>query len=341
MAVREIYDPVREELALVAARVSGLAASAPGPLGEAAAGLALRPGKMLRPALLLLSAAAGRPIGGPPAPPHHRDRLVAAAAAFELLHLASLTHDDIVDASTLRRGAPSVWGRWGAGVAVLTGDHFYGKAVGQASLAGRRASRSLCRTIDALLAGEALELTATGGPGGRPPASPMGRRSYLALATAKTAVFCAEACALGARLGRAAPGAVRALGGYGKALGQAYQLTDDLLDWLGDPDRMGKPGLADLARGVLNYPVIAGLNRRPASIGKALAALRAAGSPEAATAILGDLTRRLGEAGAFEETRRHVRATTARAGSFLAALPPGPARDSLERLLERLEVREA
>ncbi len=362
------YGPVRADLDLVAARVVSLASTAPRPLREAAAALAGRPGKLIRPALLLLSG-----LAGPPLPPERaarsRQRRLAAASAFELLHLASLTHDDILDSSPLRRGETSVWGRWGTGMAILTGDHFYGKAVGQASLAGRRATRSLCRAIDALLTGEAIQILAAG--------RALGRRGYMSLATAKTAVFCRESCGLGAALAGCRAVVIQALRAYGQALGQAYQLTDDILDWRGQPAETGKPRLADLARGRLTFPVIVGLARRPKRVGRAIAAVapwasRAAGAastpwaaPTAGAAsgaeaagsrntpgasdltdpsllrLLRDLAGELEACGALDETARHARMLSERAVAHLAVLPAGTPRSNLAALAANLAERKA
>lgn len=331
----DFSGPVQPLLELVSERVASLARRGHPALGEAPAALAERPGKMVRPTLLLLSSLAGPP--GPPDPPdraeRRKDRLVAAAAAFELLHLASLTHDDIIDSSALRRGRPSVWGRWGAEVAILTGDLLFGHAAGQAALAGKRACRSLVRVISALVTGEAMELEAAG--------NHLGRRAYMALATAKTAVFCAESCALGAALGGADRAVARDLRRFGLALGQAYQLTDDLLDWQGSPAGTGKPGLADLAGGRLTLPVIIGLTRRPARIGRRIAELRQAPSPDERRALLEDIRGQLAASGAFEETASVVRRKTAAAIDHLARLPAGAPRDHLSLLAGELSRRTA
>lgn len=332
-----VYEPVRRELDLVAARVTTLATTATPPLGEAAGILAQSPGKLLRPALVLLAG-----LAGPPAPPsratRQRARLVAAASAFELLHLASLTHDDILDASPVRRGVPSAWGRWGTEVALLAGNHLYGKAMHQASLAGRRATRSLCRTIDALLTGEVLELRND---------RASGRRAYMTLATAKTAVFCAECCGLGAVLAGAGRPTVSALRSYGRSLGQVYQLTDDLLDWRGDASEAGKPCLFDLSRRRFNFPLLVGLARRPVRVGRiidqmepslALATVphRSRATTDTLAELLAILRTELETTGALEETARYARRKVAGAIGSLAALPSGPPRDNLTALAESL-----
>lgn len=332
-AISDACGIVRAELDLVAARVSALASSAADPLGLAAGTLASRRGKLIRPALVLLSARAAGPKGPDPLSRDGpvRDRLLAAASAFELLHLASLTHDDVLDASTARRGWASTWVTWGVGVAILAGDHLFGKAVSQAAHAGPRALRSLCRTIDALLAGQAAEMSAVG--------SPLGRRAYLSLATAKTAVFSSECCAVGAGIGGAGSAAAAGLRRYGRALGQAYQLVDDLLDWTGDPSRMGKPGLSDLVAGRLTYPVIAGLARRPRRVGRCLEGLRECRSEER-PGLLERLAYELDQCGALAETLECAAARTERAVACLEVLPEGLARRGLESLALSLVSRE-
>jgi heptaprenyl diphosphate synthase len=328
-----VYEPVRTDLALVAARVVALSATGAFPLGQATAALAASPGKLLRPVLVLLTSLTGPPLPSQ-AKMRRQMRSIAAAAAFELLHLASLIHDDILDKSPIRRGLPSVWGQWGTGIAVLAGDHLYGKAMAEASRAGRRVLRCLGRVSDNLLAGEAMELTMS-------PAT-LGLRSYMTLATAKTAAFCAESCAVGAMVGWAGPAITIGLRSYGRALGQAYQLTDDLLDLRGDPAQMGKPALHDIARGRLTFPTIVGLSRRPVRVGKALDDIRrAAGTSPEGDDCLRTLRRELEACGAFDETTGAVRRKIARAIKALTILPCGQPRLSLEILAENLLARQA
>lgn len=341
-----ILTPLQKHLAAVAAEVAR-GGPAPQPrapvplsplLGESTATLTQSPGKQLRPALLLVASLAGP--GGRAAllegsAPHRARRLHWAAVAFELLHLASLAHDDLVDRSPLRRGQPTVWGRWGPETAVLAGDYLYGRAVGAAALAGGCACRGLGRAAIALVDGQTRELEARG--------RPAGLRAYHAVITAKTAMLCAEVLVTGGRLGGAPAGAIRGLRRFGLELGRAYQSTDDLLDWQGQPDRTGKPGQWDLRQGNLNLPVLIGLRRRPARIGRLLAAMAEA-RPDPAdgegsvppSSLLRRLAEELEGCGAFTECARRVDRHTGAALAALKALPPGMARDSLAALARTL-----
>lgn len=334
--------PIREQLARVAAEVAQAGApggGAPaGPasslLAESSATLTRNPGKLLRPALLLLCSLAG-PRGRAAllegVSPEVARRLRAAAAAFELLHLASLVHDDIIDRSPLRRGLRTVWGRWGTEVAVLAGDHLYGRAVSLAAQAGGVVCRSLARSVAALTDGQTLEFEARG--------RPVGLRAYRAVVTGKTAFLCSEVCGTGARLGGATGGVTRALRRFGLELGRAYQAADDLLDWQGDPGRTGKGARWDLRQDSLNLPVLIGLRRRPARIGRLLDAISRAGPARTSptrqadenTGLLVDhLARELAECGAMAECAHRVRRYTEAAAAALERVPPGIARCSLE-----------
>jgi len=162
---------------------------------------------------------------------------------------------------------------------------------------------------------------------------------YLSLATAKTAVFCSECCAVGAAVGGAGPAATGALRRYGRAMGQAYQLVDDLLDWTGDPSRTGKPRLGDLTAGRLTYPVIAGLARRPRRVGRCLEDLRDC-RPEERPGLLERLVYELDRSGALAETLDCAMTRTDKALTCLEVLPEGPARRSLETLALSLVSRE-
>lgn len=344
-----ILAPVREHVAAVAAEIAR-GGPAPRPrapvplsplLGESTATLTQSPGKQLRPALLLLAALAGP--GGRAAllegtAPHRARRLHWAAVAFELLHLASLAHDDLVDRSPLRRGQPTVWGRWGPEAAVLAGDYLYGRAVSAAAVAGGCACRGLGRAAIALVDGQTRELEARG--------RPAGLRAYHAVITAKTAMLCAEVLVTGGRLGGAPAEAIRGLRRFGLELGRAYQCTDDLLDWRGQPDRTGKASRWDLRQGNLNLPVLIGLRRRPTRIGRLLAAMAEA-RPDPAdgersappSSFLHRLAEELEDCGAFAECARRVDCHTGAAVVALETLPPGMARDSLAALARALAGR--
>ncbi|WP_051485826.1 polyprenyl synthetase family protein [Nocardioides sp. J54] len=233
---------------------------------------AMRPGKLLRPDLLLRSAAAAGGVDDDLA-----ERFVAGATAIELLHLATLVHDDIIDGSPLRRGRPSVVASVGAEQAIVVGDLLLARGVAAAADAGVAATWA--RALACMATGQLLEPDLVAAP------SIAAHAEYVSLKTAELFRASAEA---GALIAGAPPGRVRALGRFALHFGMAFQHLDDLLDVLGDPDRMGKPTGLDAANGVPTAVSllagrdtgedVAGLVGR--ELDAAVAALAAAGVPD-------------------------------------------------------------
>ncbi len=201
---------------------------------------ALDSGKLLRPILLLLSGGAFGAIG----PDHLR-----VATILEIIHNATLLHDDVLDRGTVRRGAPTVNRRWGNRVAVRLGVVLLGKVfVRNADLEpGIRAAlgRMICRTCD----GEICQTVRAG-------RFTLTEREYLALVGRKTAALFRGACYLGARLARASAGECRLAARFGYNTGMAYQIMDDLLDIVGDGKTLRKTLGTDLRNAKLTLPLI-------------------------------------------------------------------------------------
>jgi len=203
-------------------------------------------GKRLRPILLLLSA---RLAGyrGPRAP-----RL---GAVVELLHTATLIHDDVVDQAPLRRGRPSANSQWGNDASVLVGDHLYAKSFAMLVHDNDRAvMETLARATVSMTEAEVfqLELKRNGHAG---------EADYLRIITQKTASFISACCRIGGVLGQAPPEQVEALARYGLDVGVAFQMSDDSLDFVADQARLGKAIGADLREGKRTLPLIATLER--------------------------------------------------------------------------------
>jgi len=203
-------------------------------------------GKRLRPILLLLSA---RLAGyrGPRAP-----RL---GAVVELLHTATLIHDDVVDQAPLRRGRPSANSQWGNDASVLVGDHLYAKSFAMLVHDNDRAvMETLARATVSMTEAEVfqLELKRNGHAS---------EADYLRIITQKTASFISACCRIGAILGEAPPEQVEALTRYGLDVGVAFQMSDDSLDFVADQARLGKAIGADLREGKRTLPLIATLER--------------------------------------------------------------------------------
>lgn len=209
-------------------------------------------GKRLRPLLVLATAYAGgtRPCT-PPA-----DRAVRAAVVVELLHLASLVHDDIMDEADTRHGVASVNSRVGTIHAILAGDYLLARGLADGSGLGREEGVLAARTFTRLCEGQAQESAALFDPARTEDA-------YLSAIYGKTAALFQAACGLGAMAAGLPAGATRALEEYGRQLGMAFQLVDDLLDLTGDSASLGKPAGHDIVVGVYTLPLLWAIGRRP------------------------------------------------------------------------------
>ncbi|HMP80550.1 MAG TPA: polyprenyl synthetase family protein, partial [Pirellulaceae bacterium] len=198
-------------------------------------------GKRLRPLLLLLSGAAVGSIQHQ----HH-----TLAVAIELIHLATLVHDDLIDGATTRRQAPTVNHEHGATNSVLLGDWFYAHAfVLAAQSKSMDAVETLARSIRAVCDGEIHQHYCQGN-------FDLGLNEYLEMIEGKTAALCAAACDIGAGLTEARSQQRNALREYGRHLGIAFQIVDDILDLIGSPDRIGKTLGTDLANRRVTAPLL-------------------------------------------------------------------------------------
>jgi heptaprenyl diphosphate synthase len=197
-------------------------------------------GKRLRPALVVLTSRAGKAGAG---------STDLAAAAIELVHLATLYHDDVIDGTATRRGVPTAHSRWGTEIAVLAGDYLFALACGLGARAGGEVPGILADAIAEVCEGQIVETAAVGDP----------RRTvedYLDTIRLKTAALFKASCELGG-VTAGVDGVIRdALVLYGENLGLAFQVVDDLLDILGDPRVTGKVPGTDLREGVFTAPVL-------------------------------------------------------------------------------------
>ena len=203
-------------------------------------------GKRLRPMLLLLAARLAGYVG---------PRGVRLACVVELLHTATLIHDDVVDQAPLRRGRPSANAQWGDDASVLVGDHLYSKSFAMLVRDNDRAvMETLARSTVSMTEAEVfqLELKRTG---------VTTEADYLRIITQKTASFMSACCRIGALLGAVPAGQVDALTQYGLDIGVAFQISDDSLDFVANQDRLGKAIGADLREGKRTLPLIAMLAR--------------------------------------------------------------------------------
>ena len=203
-------------------------------------------GKRLRPILLLMaSRVAG--YSGP--------RAVRMGCVVELLHTATLIHDDVVDQAPLRRGRPSANARWGDDASILVGDHLYSKSFALMVEDGTAAVlETLARATVSMTEAEVLQLECKR-------SGSTSEADYLRIITQKTASFISACCRIGALVAGAAEDQVEALTRYGLDIGIAFQLSDDSLDFVADQGRLGKAIGADLKEGKRTLPLIATLER--------------------------------------------------------------------------------
>jgi geranylgeranyl pyrophosphate synthase len=217
------------------------AGASDGPAGAAALHTVTAGGKRLRPLLVFLST-----------PERARGSLdvVRAGAAVELIHSASLVHDDVLDRAPVRRGRPTVWATAGEAVATATGDHLFALAFRLLVATGDMgAVDELASCTLGLARGEAMQMLQARRADTTPAA-------YLERCGLKTGLLFATACSLGGRLGGLDEERCAALAAYGHALGLAFQIADDVLDCAGSMESTGKPLGTDLLDGTTTYPLL-------------------------------------------------------------------------------------
>ena len=220
-----IYGPIREDLIKVEKRLRDLSDVGTPYLPELLEYVLQTRGKGVRPAITSLSARIH---------PHDHDLSIIMASAVELLHMATLIHDDTIDNASLRRGKATVSGRWGKNVAVLLGDYMFAtSATFVCDTHNVRVIRRFSDTIMELSSGELLEYFNTNNWN-------QSREEYIDRIYRKTASLFRTAAETGAILGGAPEDAVQALDRYGYNIGMAFQIVDDILDVQGDAGEIGK-----------------------------------------------------------------------------------------------------
>lgn len=272
-------------------------------------------GKMFRPTLLLLAEAATTTTPVP--------RAVSLAAVVELIHLATLVHDDAVDHSVLRRGMPTINALFSHQVAVIMGDYLYSRAVIElVRLADLEPLQVLSRVTNEMTVGEMRQLLA------HDPLA-FSEEDYDLLIRAKTASLISGACEVGALGGT--PAERDAMRRFGEGLGMAFQIVDDLLDFTGDEADTGKPVGLDLREHKVTLPLIHSLPQMVPQERAQVEALMAA--PEPSDAQIGGVVRAVGERGGLLYARERAQQHCAQAEAALDALPATPARETLRASL--------
>jgi len=267
-------------------------------------------GKLFRPSLLLLC----NEVGGRPGP-----RADTLAAIIELIHLATLVHDDAVDHSVLRRGMPTVNALWSHQVAIIMGDYLYSRSVTELTRLGElEPIRVLAEASNAMSVGEMRQLASHD-------ALEFDEAAYYRLIGCKTASLISAACELGALTG--APEFRERIARFGHELGMAFQIADDLLDYTSDESVTGKPSGLDLREHKVTLPLIAVLPSLSAGERQDVDALFA--DPEPSEEAIGEVVELVRLRGGLDYARERALEYGSRAAAALDGLPEGAALDSL------------
>jgi octaprenyl-diphosphate synthase len=300
-------------------QVIAAATAGPAPLQDAAAHLVLAGGKRVRPLTCMLMSRLFDADG---------DKVVPLSAAVELIHSATLLHDDVMDEGEERRGRPASRVLWGNLASVLSGDLLLTSALQLVQRAGvPGALDDTLATMQALIGGEVAQLKARG-------RDDLGIDGYLEIARGKTASLFACACRLGARAGGARPEVIEAAGRFGDRVGIAFQIVDDVLDLEGVPHEVGKRLGHDLAEGKTTLPLALALNHASADLRPLLVDARAGDIVAAAKVSRAPAVRE-----ACVEARAFALAETEKGLRELAVLPERRERALLEALVRGLTDR--
>jgi octaprenyl-diphosphate synthase len=310
VTLQAIQLPIRAKLDDVSRAMSQIVSSDLPLVGQVSAHLLAMRGKMFRPTILLLSSEVAE---------DPSDQAVTLAATLELIHLATLVHDDAVDHSVLRRGMPTVNALFSHQVSVIMGDFLYSTALTHlVALGDLEALQALTRASTEMTLGEMRQLAVT---------DPLRftETEYYDLIRSKTASLMRAACELGALSG--ARRYSDALASYGENLGMAFQIADDLLDYREEKETTGKPSGLDLREHKVTLPLIHALREMSASSRQEVERLfetDTAGDGEIASVV-----RIVEENGGFDYARRRGEEFAERAHDALADLPDTVARRSL------------
>lgn len=316
-----LYMPIREELARVE-EILRAELSSGDPFVDRLVQHGFRlSGKRLRPALLLLSAKACGPIT--------QDHIVLAAV-MEMIHTATLIHDDVLDEASLRRHRQTVNARWDNEASVLLGDYLFARSMCLASrLESTFASRAISDASRMMCEGELRQV-------GRRGDFALREEEYLEIVSGKTAALCACCCRLGAHHAGADPEVREALGRFGQLFGIAFQITDDVLDLCGNETVAGKSLGTDLNKQKPTLPVIRLLSQVHGPERDALIAILSRSDDHRAEALRPWLDRYDAVAYAQQTACRYIR----RAQQELDRAPPSPARETLRQLADFVLLRD-
>jgi octaprenyl-diphosphate synthase len=269
-------------------------------------------GKRFRPLLLLLCAR----LSG-----YRGPRAVPLASTIEFIHTATLLHDDVVDRAYMRRGMASANSVWGNGASVLVGDFLFTKSFHLIAEDGSLPIlRLISKATNQLAEGEVMQLVKMGNPDTR-------EEEYTFVVVQKTAVLISAACQIGGILGEASPERIQAFAAFGLNVGVAFQLMDDMLDYVADTQTLGKTIGKDLNEGKVTLPLIHALRTCPAIQRERLVGIIR--NPDRNEKDLAFVLETIQACGGIDYTRQRAQSYVALAKSALAAFPSSPEKEAL------------
>jgi octaprenyl-diphosphate synthase len=328
-----IFDLVRDDLALVEKEIAAESCGAIEPVAEISSYLREGGGKRLRPALLLLSAGAAG---------YHGESAIRLGAVVEMIHSATLVHDDVIDGAETRRGRPSTNARWGNHMSVLAGDWLYMQSFEMALRERNFAALDILIDLTQnMVEGELLQLACLG-------RIDLTEAEAIDLSYRKTACLFSGCARLGAVLGKQPKHMEEALAEYGRNAGLAFQLVDDLLDFTASLEKLGKPVLSDLKEGKVTLPLIFALqaaasgangNGHPTTDGRKLVA-RVLEERGFLSVHPGEIAKLVRETGALDRAGNLARDYVNRAKACLDELPETEYRRALRAVPDFILERE-
>lgn len=318
---QELFGPVGDELRAVEESLHKMTASDPAEVGRPMIELLEAGGKRIRPALVLLCGKCGTYDG---------ERLLPAAMSVEMIHAATLVHDDVIDRSPTRRGRPTVAARLGDEPAIVIGDFYFSRAYMLAAMSRvPEAVGIVAVAVMGICVGEVRQQAIRF-------RYSTGVEEYMKRIEAKTARLLAASCKLGAFLGQVEPKQLEALEEYGRLVGLAFQITDDVLDYTATEGEIGKPIGHDVAEGFATLPLM--LAMQDANAARQLAKLLDDGrrlTADDARRVVDIVRATDAPDRALDEARRHA----AKAREQLALLPRDEAVDALHAIADYVVTR--
>jgi len=311
-----LLELIQDELAQVEAKLSSVSEAAYAPLAGALHILLDSGGKRLRPALTILASKfhATSDSGA----------VIAAGAALEMLHTATLVHDDLIDGTLLRRGSPTLNASWDQASTVLAGDYIFAQAAAfAAETENPRVITLFARTLKTICEGELRQIL--GQMSWEQP-----EEEYYDRIFSKTASLFAASAEAGAVLSGADESTVWSLRDYARDLGMAFQIVDDILDFSGDESVMGKPVGSDLRQGILTLPVFYFAKLHPDRLQRLRQSVE---NSEGGTGVA-RAVEMIRESDAIDAARKRAKQFVSQARGSLVTLPDGMARQALSALAD-------